>query len=80
MISQLPTYLGDKVEVVLDGGKQFASLGGELKVFMMINQAKLRKSTTIYLSHLFDGLGLKYLLSFANTVCPYSAGLQKKVF
>ena len=67
------------MEVVLEGGKQFASLGGELKVFMMMNQAKLTKSTTIYLSHLFDGLGLKYLLSLATTIWPSSSGFQKIV-
>ena len=29
---QLPTYLGNSVEVVLEGGKQFAKVGGELQV------------------------------------------------
>ena len=30
--SQLPTYLGNSVDIVMEGGKQFAKVGGELQV------------------------------------------------
>ena len=47
--SQLPTYLGNSVEVVVEGGKQFATVGGQLKVgvtFLLIPYVK--KYTAMY--------------------------------
>ena len=47
--SQLPTYLGNSVEVVVEGGKQFATVGGQLKVgetFLSIPYVK--KYTAMY--------------------------------
>jgi len=59
--SQLPTYLGDKVEVVLEGGKQFASLGGELKEVVYATSADLAKLP-------YDGLSEGfYLVGSGNT-------------
>merc|ERR1719477_14803 len=41
--SVLPTYLGSSVEVVLEGGKQFANIGGELQEVVYATSGELLK-------------------------------------
>lgn len=40
---KLPTYLGDSVNVVVEGGKQFTQVGGELKEVVFATAADLAK-------------------------------------
>ena len=41
--AQLPQYLGDSVEVVLEGGRQFARVGAELQEVVYATQGELAK-------------------------------------
>jgi len=41
--SKMPTYLGAQAEVVLDGGRQFVNLGGEMKEVVYATAADLAK-------------------------------------
>jgi len=41
--SKMPTYLGDSLEVVLDGGRQFVNMGGEMKEVVYATAADLAK-------------------------------------
>ncbi|XP_023327563.1 uncharacterized protein LOC111700759 [Eurytemora carolleeae] len=59
--SQLPTYLGNSVEVVVEGGKQFATVGGQLKEVVYATTAELAKLP-------YDGLAEGfYLVNTGNT-------------
>jgi MFS family permease len=59
--SQVPTYLGNTVDVVVEGGKQFAKVGGELQEVVYATAADLSKLP-------YDGLAEGfYLVGSGNT-------------
>jgi len=59
--SQLPTYVGQSAEIVLEGGKQFAKIGGELQEVVYATAADLAKLP-------YDGLAEGfYLVGTGNT-------------
>ena len=59
--AQLPTYLGSSLEVVLEGGKQFASVGGQLQEVVYATTSELAKLP-------YDGLAEGfYLVGSGNT-------------
>jgi len=59
--SSLPTFLGDKLEVVVESGKQFASVGGQMQEVVYATAADLAKLP-------YDGLAEGfYLVGSGNT-------------
>merc|ERR1719145_171932 len=59
--SVLPTYLGSSVEVVLEGGKQFANIGGQLQEVVYATTSELAK---LPYDNLAEGF---YLVGSGNT-------------
>ena len=59
--SVLPTYLGSSVEVVLEGGKQFTNIGGQLQEVVYATTSELAK---LPYDNLAEGF---YLVGSGNT-------------
>lgn len=72
--AQLPTYLGSSLEVVLEGGKQFASVGGQLQEVVYATTSELAKLP-------YDGLAEGfYLVGSGNTGVASALGVMGAIY
>jgi len=70
----LPTYLGSSLEVVLEGGKQFANIGGQLQEVVYATTSELAK---LPYENLAEGF---YLVGSGNTGVASALGCMGAIF
>ena len=70
----LPTYLGSSLEVVLEGGKQFANIGGQLQEVVYATTSELAK---LPYENLAEGF---YLVGSGNTAVASALGCMGAIF
>jgi len=72
--SVLPTYLGSSLEVVLEGGKQFANIGGQLQEVVYATTSELAK---LPYENLAEGF---YLVGSGNTGVASALGCMGAIY
>merc|ERR1719264_2386878 len=72
--SVLPTYLGNSLEVVLEGGKQFANIGGQLQEVVYATTSELAK---LPYENLAEGF---YLVGSGNTGVASALGCMGAIY
>merc|ERR1719370_1837956 len=72
--SVLPTYLGSSVEVVLEGGKQFTNIGGQLQEVVYATTSELTK---LPYDNLAEGF---YLVGSGNTGVASALGCMGAIY